>query len=203
MGDDLVIAGGGGHALVVAEAAELTGFRIRGVLDDNPRCTLATTRNVAWLGATDQLLSESARSPWILALGDLALRRRVLAETPGSAAIIVHPRAFVSPSAVLGPGVFVGPGAIVHAHARVGAHSIINSGAIVEHECDLGDNVHVAPGAALAGNVTIARHSLVGLGSRILPGIHVGERAVIGAGAVVTRDVPDGASLRGVPARQS
>lgn len=41
----------------------------------------------------------------------------------------------------------------------------------------------------------------VGAGARILGGIRVGHNAIIGANAVVMQDVPDGATVVGIPAR--
>jgi len=41
----------------------------------------------------------------------------------------------------------------------------------------------------------------IGAGSVILPGVTIGKAAMIGAGSVVTKDVPDGAVVRGEPAR--
>ena len=41
----------------------------------------------------------------------------------------------------------------------------------------------------------------VGAGAILLPGITVGREAIIGAGAVVTRDVPPGIKVIGVPAK--
>jgi acetyltransferase-like isoleucine patch superfamily enzyme len=35
----------------------------------------------------------------------------------------------------------------------------------------------------------------------VLPGVKIGARCVVGAGAVVTRDLPDGSTVRGIPAR--
>ena len=60
----------------------------------------------------------------------------------------------------------------------------------------------VEPGA-LQGTVApviLRRGCYLGAGCLILPGVTVGERAVVGAGAVVTRDVPAGKVVVGVPA---
>ena len=43
------------------------------------------------------------------------------------------------------------PLAVLHADAQVGRGCIVNSAAVVEHDCRLGDWVHVSPGAALGG----------------------------------------------------
>jgi acetyltransferase-like isoleucine patch superfamily enzyme len=78
---------------------------------------------------------------------------------------------------------------------------ILNSGAVVEHDCVVGDGAHVSPNATLTGNVRVGARSWVGAGAVVLPGVRVGDDARVGAGAVVTRAVTDGATVMGVPAR--
>jgi len=201
----LILIGGGGHALVVAEAAKLAGCHLVGFYDDNPRAACAQKMGLAHLGLLVDFNEVEGSAPaFIVALGDLRLRGAFLAELGERHATgawsVFHPHASVSPSALIGSGVFVGPRAIVHTHAAVHAHAIINSGAIVEHECDIGENAHIAPGAALGGNVKVGRGALVGIGSRVLPGVRIGAASVVGAGAVVVKDVPEGVTVVGAPA---
>lgn len=203
----LILLGGGGHALVVHEAALALGMEVVGVYDDNPRCNLATRTRVPCLGRFDSV-SCTMEGAWIVALGDIPSRRRLidrLPTIPGSMRAIIsclaHPRAYLSPTSTLGPGVFAGPLVCVHSFATIGAHCIINTGAIIEHECVLGENVHVAPNSTLGGNVAVGNDTLIGLGAAVLPGVKIGRGCMIGAGAVVRRDVPDGARVVGVPAR--
>lgn len=209
----IVILGGGGHALVVAEAALLSEQPVAGFLDDNPAAPLGAIlidlphpfAAPAHLGALGDLGPLEGRH-WVIGMGDLRHRRVVMKSLASHRGLdsmarsVVHPRAWVSPSALVGPGVYIGPGAIVHSRARIGAHAIINTGAIIEHDCVIGENAHIAPGAALGGSVHVGHDTLVGIGARVIPGVRIGYGCVVGAGSVVLRPVPDGAVVAGVPA---
>jgi acetyltransferase-like isoleucine patch superfamily enzyme len=65
----------------------------------------------------------------------------------------------------------------------------------------LDDFVSVFPGATISGDVHLGEGVTIGTGANVLPGISIGRYALVGAGAVVTRDVPDGVTVAGVPAK--
>jgi len=93
------------------------------------------------------------------------------------------------------------PGACINADAHIGVGVIVNTGAVVEHDCVLGEFAHLAPNATLGGWVQVGDQAMVGLGAAVLPGVRIGARAVVGAGSVVLVDVPAGATVVGNPAR--
>jgi sugar O-acyltransferase (sialic acid O-acetyltransferase NeuD family) len=141
---------------------------------------------------------------FVAAVGDNPNRRREFerARARGLRPVnAVHPSAVLSPRCELGAGVMVIAGAIVNVAAQIEDNVILNTGCSVDHHCRIGAHAHIAPGVRLAGNVAIGALTLVGAGAVVLPGVSIGERCVIGAGAVVTRDVPDGCTAIGLPAR--
>lgn len=114
---------------------------------------------------------------------------------------IVHERSVVEDTVTLGDGCVVAASATVAVNVRAGLQCIINTAATVDHDCLLGDGVHVMPGAVIAGSARIADLATIGSNATVLPHVVVGESAVVGAGAVVTKDVPPGCVVAGVPAR--
>jgi acetyltransferase EpsM len=114
-----------------------------------------------------------------------------------------HPSATISATAVLGAGTIVYPGARLGVGSRIGRHALIYYNAVVHHDAVLGDGVVLCAGVLLAGNVTIEDGAYLGIGAAVRDGVRIGRHALVGMGAVVTRDVPAGAVVAGVPAREA
>ena len=50
-------------------------------------------------------------------------------------------------------------------------------------------------------DILVGDNVWIGYGAQVMGGVSIGSNSIIGAGAVVTKDVPDGAVVVGVPAR--
>ena len=101
----------------------------------------------------------------------------------------------------------------IHPGAKIGREFFIDHGFVVIGEtAEIGNGVTIYQCVTLGGtdpangipgkrHPTIADGVIIGSGAQVLGPIMVGKRARIGANAVVTRDVPDGATMVGIPAK--
>ena len=51
------------------------------------------------------------------------------------------------------------------------------------------------------GKIHVGERTFIGCNATIMPGVKIGKRCVIAAGSVVTKDIPDGTVVAGVPAK--
>jgi acetyltransferase EpsM len=190
-----------GDALDLVEG--LSGVEVLGFLDAQAD---AADRAFPNLGADAAWPSLKAQEPGlkaVLAVDPPKLRER-LASVYGldDLLTVVAEDAVVSPHASVGRGSLVQRGVMVGRNAVVGRACKLNCGAVLHHDVRLGDYTTVAPGARLLGRVQVGKGCYIGAAAVVLPRRVIGDGAIVGAGAVVTSDVPDGATVVGVPARR-
>jgi acetyltransferase-like isoleucine patch superfamily enzyme len=117
----------------------------------------------------------------------------------------------------IGTFVEIQRGAAIGSRCKIQSHTFVCDGVTVEDEVFVGHGVmfvndKTPRATAESGELqteddwtllrtVVERGASIGSGAVVLGGIRIGAGALVGAGAVVTRDVPAGSVVAGVPAR--
>ena len=117
----------------------------------------------------------------------------------------------VLPGAVIGKGCNICAQCFIENDVVVGDNVTVKCGVQLWDGVVLENNVFVGPNATFCNDkyphsknkefevlkTTVKEGASIGANATILPGITIGKNAMIGAGAIVTKDVPDGAVVKG------
>jgi len=142
--------------------------------------------------------------------------------TLGEGVVIHHPDLVnlygcrIGASTKIGAFVEIQKGAVIGQRCKISSHTFVCEGVTIEDDVFVGHGVMFIndpyPRATADGQLqteadwkvvptTVCQGASIGSGAAILCGVTIGAGALVGAGAVVTRDVPPGATVAGVPAR--
>lgn len=99
----------------------------------------------------------------------------------------------------------------IHPAAQLGASLLFDhgTGIVVGETAEVGDGCTILHGVTLGGtgketgdrHPKVGAHVLIGANASLLGNIRIGDRSKIGAGSVVLRDIPEGATAVGAPAK--
>ena len=198
----LIVLGFGGHARSVADVAIAMGYETLVFVDEHAR------EGEMFLNfPVLKFFTPDDPKAWCAfpASGNGLVRQKQseLIEQQGWQLVsLIAPSATLGVACSLGDGVFVGQHGHIGPMAKVGRGSIINSGAMVEHECSVGEWAHVSVNATMAGRSCLGDFSMLGAGATVIDGLSVVGHVTVGAGAVVNVCIDVSGTYVGVPIRR-
>jgi acetyltransferase-like isoleucine patch superfamily enzyme len=125
--------------------------------------------------------------------------------------VVVWNYVVIGDNTKLGDNTRVGSFCDIGRDVTIGANCIIQAHVTISNGCVIGNEVFIGPNTSVLNDKypycerltpSIVRdNAVIGGCVTILPNVTIGENSVVAAGSVVTKDVPPGAVVKGIPAR--
>ena len=202
----LVLIGGGGHCRSVIDSIASVSGDMDIVITD-PGLPRGSRVDGCEVDGEDAMLPELFQRGYtdafitVGSIRDNKARMRIyerIAPIGFSFSTVIDSSAALARDVITESGVFVGKKAVINCGSVIREFSLINTGAIIEHECTIGRFTHISVGAVVCGGCQVDEGSFVGANVTVIQGVKIGKNCVIGAGSVVLSDVPDNTVVTGV-----
>jgi len=181
-------------------------WKVAGFLDDTEELQGKFFRGYKVLGGRE-LLVEFARDEDTYFFNNVcghwkrAEKIANLLETSGcKTANLIHPSIDMN-YVEIGRGCILPEGCVVGGEAKIGNFVTLRLKSLISHNVTVEDFVFIGPGVTIGSGAVIKKGSFIGAGATIMLDTVLGEGCLVGAGSVVTKNIPPGKVVAGVPAR--
>lgn len=192
----LVLIGSGGHASVLADILLGQGREILAVVSPDYISSKAVFAGLVHLTQDEEVKRFSPdRVHLVNGVGMLprsTLRQRVnkkFLDLGYQFETVIASDAQISRFATIHAGVQILSGARVQTGVQIAQHTIVNSCALVEHDCQIGTYNHIAPHATLCGGVCTQDSVYIGANATVIQGLFLESNCMVGAGAILTQSL--------------
>ena len=195
------IVGFSGHSFVILDSAFKSKLDCKGYYDRNKK--EFNPFDLDYLGLENNIVTNERI---FISIGNNKIRRNIYEDLIKKDFItflnIIDPTSSVSKFAFIKPdsSISIGVNSVINSLAKIEAGSIINTGAIIEHEVKIGKFTHVGPNAIICGDANIGENVFVGANAIVKQGVIIEDNSIIGAGSVVLNNIPANSTYVGNPA---
>lgn len=207
----LIIVGARGWGREVYESARITRPFIQGVYDIKG---FLDSKNDA-LDGLNGLYPPILSSPenyvpqsddvFFIAMGDPKWRKyyaEMIEKKGGTFLTIICEGAYVNPTARIGDGSFIAGWTSISDSVNIGRHVMIHPFSNIGHDANIGDYSSIEAYVFIGGESSIGEESVMHVKSSIIRHKSIGNNVEVGINSVVMRNMPDGISVFGNPARK-
>ena len=205
---NLIIIGAGGYGREIYwQASESIGFNeefiVKGFLDDNLKALDNYRGYPTIIGTVNDYIPQD-NDVFICALGNPNVKEKcteMLLDRGAKFITLIHRDARISPYAKIGMGCIVCQSVIISCDVKIGDFVTLQSFATIGHDSMIGNYCQINSFSFMGGFSSIGNNSIMNVGAILHPYKKVGNYCVMGAGSVVIKNVKDGVTVYGNPAR--
>lgn len=207
---DLVIIGAGGMGREVFHLATqcegyLKSYQIKGFLDDNTRALDGF--KYKYPPIISNLLKYKVKSNdiFICSIGDVTTKKRIIEyfiSRGGNFITLMHPNVDINITATCGVGCLIFPQAHIGSEAIIGNHVMVQSYVAIGHDAIIGDFTRIDPKASCVGGVKVGECVTIHTMAMINHNVSIEDNSVIGALSFVIKNVRQGVTVFGIPAKE-
>lgn len=205
--NEIYVIGIGHNSIVTIDLAELSGFKVIGLIHYNKELTGQFRWGYPIISDTESFLKKDIKKlNFALSMGENKIRKELYVKIKNKGGIIpqlIHPTSSVSKFSELEEGVQIHANATIQADVIIKENSIISYGSGLTHNVIVNAHCYIAGHSIIGAYTKIEELVFIGMGTTTVSGKvpFIGNNSLIGAGSLVTREVKPHSIIYGRPAK--